>query len=146
MTTFLNCALICALLFILVLYLYQTPNKLTSNKTLTNKALAVQKAQTQLQLQQARHNALNLGIGNQGAQSHCGMPVHRTGPIHNFHQSFAFTINKPNPIIPQMGWRNYYLANFNKYQVPEQDPFAGTPIRNFLNNLENVDNLYKKCL
>jgi hypothetical protein len=141
MTTFLNCALIFSLLFILILYLNQRPNKLTSNNTLTNKELAIQQ-----QAQKARHNALKLGIGNQGVQSHCGMPVHRTGPIHNFHQSFAFTINKPNPIIPQMGWRNYYLANFNKYQVTEQDPFAGTPIRNFLNNLENVDNLYKKCL
>ena len=85
-----------------------------------------------------------------------GMPVHRVGPVHNFHQ--IFNINHcGNPIdkqcqlatptgIPQMGWRNFYLENFNKYQVPNQDPFSGTPIRNFLNNLENVDNIYRKCL
>lgn len=80
-----------------------------------------------------------------------GMPVHRVGPVYNFHQHF----NKYNPRIgaagfcptgiPEMGWRNYYLENYNRDEVKKEDAFAGTPIRNFLDNMENVDNLYRKC-
>jgi hypothetical protein len=96
------------------------------------------------------------------------MPVHRVGPVHNFHQHFnkynpSLTVQHPSSIpqpnqtiedknglayptgIPELGWRNYYLANFSENQVPYQDPFAGTPIRTFLNNMENVQNIYREC-
>ena len=134
-TTFLSCLLVFALVCILIIYLYQIlPSQ--QNKT---------------------HNPNGKGEAffpvifdtcNAGRTS--GMPVHRVGPVINFHQTF----NKYNPAIqyqyktgiPEMGWRNYYLKNFNENQVPPQDPFAGTPIRNFLDNLENVDNIYRKCL
>ena len=95
-----------------------------------------------------------------------GMPVHRVGPVYNFHQHF----NKYSPLItgvrnpasivecgngnapgfaptgiPELGWRNWYLSNYGRNEVPEIDPFAGTMIRNFLDNMENVDNIYRKC-
>jgi hypothetical protein len=76
-----------------------------------------------------------------------GMPVHRVGPIINFHQSF----NKYNKLkgyggptgIPELGWRNYYLENFNKNEVKKEDPFDGISTRNYLNNMENVKNIYR---
>lgn len=96
------------------------------------------------------------------------MPVHHVGPVYNFHQHFnkynpALTVQNPSSIpqsnqtvedhngvayptgIPQMGWRNYYLANYSENQINYQDPFEGTPIRNFLNNMENVQNIYREC-
>jgi len=151
-TTFLSCLLVFALLSILVLYLYQTLPK-TSNSTPTgNKGEAF----------------LPIIFDTCKSQRTSGMPVHRVGPVHNFHQTFnkynpKLTVEHPASIpqypvsmhdlngvgyptgIPEMGWRNFYLANFSQNQVPPQDPFSGTPIRNFLNNLENVDNLYRKC-
>ena len=109
---------------------------------------------------------------NRGSGPHMavpyGNPVHRVGPVYNFHQHFnkynpALTVQNPASIpqpnqtvedrngvayptgIPELGWRNYYLANYSENQVPSQDPFAGTPIRNFLNNMENVQNIYREC-
>lgn len=78
-----------------------------------------------------------------------GMPVHRVGPVYNFHQHF----NKYNPAlgagsptgIPEMGWRNYYLSNYKSDGVEWTDPFSGTPIRTFLDNMENVENIYREC-
>lgn len=82
-----------------------------------------------------------------------GMPVHRIGPIKNFHQSFGKYKNMQNGTykngfpngIPEMAWRNYYLSNFNKNEVSTEDPFAGTIIRNYLDNMENVKNIYRQC-
>lgn len=82
-----------------------------------------------------------------------GMPVHRVGPVINFHQSFGKYKNIQNGTykngfpngIPEMAWRNYYLSNFNHNEVPEQDPFTGTVIRNFLDNMDNVKNIYREC-
>ena len=155
-TTFLSCLLVFALLSVLVLYLYQTlPNSSNpSNSTSTGKK---------------GEAFFPIIFDTCNTQRTSGMPVHRVGPVHNFHQTF----NKYNPAllpnntptgihqtgnqfenryqlaeptgIPEMGWRNFYLSNFSQNQVPPQDPFSGTPIRNFLDNLENVDNLYRKC-
>ena len=95
-------------------------------------------------------------------------PVHRVGPVYNFHQHFnkynpALTVQHPSSIpqgnqtvedrngvayptgIPEMGWRNFYLANYSENQIEYQDPFAGTQIRNFLDNMENVQNIYREC-
>ena len=65
-------------------------------------------------------------------------PVHRVGPVINFHQSFK-------PVLPELGWRNLYLSRYNNSEVPNDTNFDGTIIRNFLNNLDNVDNIYRKC-
>jgi hypothetical protein len=130
-TGFLSCLLVFSLLCILILYLYQVhPSTINKNKSTNDKFLPI------------IFDTCN--INRTGS-----MPVHRVGPVINFHQSF----NNFNPMLtqgmptgnPYMGWRNFYLKNFTKNEVPEQDPFAGTPVRNYLNNLENVDNIYRKC-
>lgn len=136
-TTFLSYLLVFTLICILILYLYQILpqyNNKNTHSTKTTKGEAF--------------FPVIFDTCTMGRKT--GMPVHRVGPVINFHQSF----NKYNPAIqskyntgiPEMGWRNYYLKHFDNYQVPDQDPFAGTPIRNFLNNLDNVDNIYRKCL
>jgi len=131
-TAFLSCLLVFSLLFILILYLYQLhPSSSHKNISSNNKFLPI-----------------IFDTCNSGRTG--GMPVHRVGPVINFHQSFnnfntALTQGMPTG-NPYMGWRDFYLKNFTKNEVPEQDPFAGTPVRNFLNNLENVDNIYRKCL
>ena len=80
-----------------------------------------------------------------------GMPVHRVGPVINFHQHFTKYTTNPTYTtvkgcgIPELGWRNMYLSNYSKNEVPEDDPFSGISTRNFLDNMENVDNIYRKC-
>ena len=131
MDTFLSYFLICALLCVLILYLYQSQSK------------------TSYIPKHLGESFLPIIFDTCTNKRSSGMPVHRVGPIYNFHQSFnksANTLNTNNSTgIHEMGWRNIYLANFTKNQVPIQDPFEGTPVRNFLNNLENVDNIYRKC-
>ena len=83
------------------------------------------------------------------------MPVHPVGPAINFHQHFTKYTTNPtyiavnscgNPTgIPELGWRNMYLSNFSKNEIPEEDPFSGIPTRNYLDNMESVDNIYRKC-
>jgi len=80
-----------------------------------------------------------------------GMPVHRVGPVYNFHQYFNKYPNAfaqlTNPTgTPEMGWRNFYLNNYNNSMVDYTDtPFKNIPTRHFLDNLDNVDNIYRKC-
>jgi hypothetical protein len=82
------------------------------------------------------------------------MPIHRVGPVINFHQHFnKYTTNptyttvkgcgKPTG-IPELGWRNMYISNYTKNEVKDEDPFSGISTRNYLNNMENVDNIYRK--
>jgi hypothetical protein len=81
------------------------------------------------------------GIKNEGLSKgvfYSGQPVHRVGPVINFHQSFK-------PVLHELGWRNYYLNKYNDYEVPKDSNFDGTIIRNFLDNMESVDNIYRKC-
>jgi hypothetical protein len=133
-TSFLSYLLATILIFILILYLYQIlPNTFNTNTTTNNK-----------------DTFIPIIFDTCDMNRKTGMHVHRVGPVINFHQYFNKYNNKIqskyNTGIPEMGWRNYYLKHFDNYQVPEQDPFNGTPIRNFLNNLDNVDNIYRKCL
>ena len=84
-----------------------------------------------------------------------GMPVHSVGPVINFHQHFTKYTTNPtyttvkcggNPTgIPELGWRNMYISNYSKNEIPEDDPFSGIVTRNFLDNMSNVDNIYRKC-
>ena len=72
------------------------------------------------------------------SDSRIGTPVHHIGPVLNFHQKFK-------PELPELGWRNFYLNNYTK-TLPENDTnFEGTPIREYLDNMENVKNLYREC-
>lgn len=151
--TFINCLLLTCIVALLVLYLYQSTPAIWNNN---NKPLG--KPTT-------REAFLPIIFDTCPNARISGMPVHRVGPVHNFHQHF----NKYSPLItcskdpasiperetqctnayptgiPEMAWRNWYLSNYSHNQVPYQDPFAGTSIRNFLNNMESVDNIYRKC-
>ena len=68
------------------------------------------------------------------------MPIHRVGPVYNFHQSFGKYKN-----IPEMAWRNFFLENYSNNHVVEEDPFSQIPTRHFLDNLKSVDNIYRQC-
>ena len=154
-TTFISGLLFASLLAILGLYLYQGTPALHSGKSMNSKNNMVGKSEAFLPVIFDTCPRVRMS----------GMPVHRVGPVHNFHQRF----NKYSPLItcskgaasipevdttctianptgiPELGWRNFYLSQYSQNQVPPQDPFAGTSIRNFLDNMENVDNLYRKC-
>jgi len=153
-TTFISGLLFASLLAILGLYLYQGTPALHSGKSSNSKNSKKSEAFLPVIFDTCPRMRIS------------GMPVHRVGPVHNFHQHF----NKYSPLItcsksassipqedtecttayptgiPEMGWRNWYLSQYSQNQVPPQDPFAGTSIRNFLDNMENVDNIYRKCL
>ena len=84
-----------------------------------------------------------------------GMPVHPVGPAINFHQRFTKYTTNPTYTtvkgcgiptgIPELGWRNMYLSNYSKNEISEEDSFSGIVTRNYLDNMENVDNIYRKC-
>lgn len=134
--TFLGYLLALCLALILVLYLYQ-------NKNIDNKKIKNNKKDT----------FFPVIFDTCPMKRVSGMPVHRVGPVINFHQSFGKYKNMQNGTyingypngIPEMAWRNFYLDNFNRNEVPEQDPFSGTVIRNYLDNMDNVKNLYREC-
>lgn len=153
-TTFISGLLFISILAILGLYLYQSTPALHSNKSRQpNNYRKQSEAFLPIIFDICPH------VRTQG------MPVHRIGPVHNFHQRF----NKYSPLItcsksaasipevetsctsayptgiPEMGWRNLYLLNYSQNQISPEDTFAGTSIRNFLDNMENVDNIYRKC-
>jgi len=153
-TTFISGLLFVSLLAILGLYLYQITPAVHSSTSRNNA------------LNKKSEAFLPIIFDTCPRVRTTGMPVHQVGPVHNFHQHF----NKYSPLItcskgaasipevdttctvanptgiPEMGWRNWYLSHYSQNQVPLQDPFTGTSIRNFLDNLENVDNIYRKCL
>lgn len=153
-TTFISGLLFASLLAILGLYLYQGTPALHSSKSSNSNKNKQSEAFLPIIFDTCPRSRMS------------GMPVHRVGPVHNFHQHF----NKYSPLItcskgaasipevdttcttayptgiPELGWRNLYLSQYSQNQVPPQDPFAGTSIRNFLDNMENVDNIYRKCL
>ena len=132
-TTILSFILAISLIAIIVLIIYQSNPNSNTNKTDKEKFYPI--------IFDTCTHPREQGIHNQGLTQgavYSGMPVHRVGPIINFHQSFK-------PFLPELGWRAIYLNNYNDYQVPPDTNFDGTMIRNFLNNLENVDNIYRKC-
>lgn len=150
-TTFLSYLLTFCLAVILVAYLYQITEG--DNKKINTKNLQTDKNSNLLMMYDK--NKYNINNHEQYNNNHTihkknYMPIHPVGPVRNFHQSFNKYKNMPNvgyPTgIPEMGWRNLYLANYSDYQVVEEDPFSGIPTRNFLNNMENVKNIYReKC-
>lgn len=153
-TTFISGLLFISILTILGLYLYQSTSSLHSSKS--------KKSNNSDKKSEAFFPIIFDTCHRVRMQ---GMPVHRVGPVYNFHQRF----NKYSPLItcsksaasipevetncasayptgiPEMGWRNIYLSNYSQNQIQPEDPFAGTSIRNFLDNMENVDNIYRKC-
>ena len=137
-TTFLSYVLTFSLAIILVVYLYQITDGERLNKNKKNKHIKMEPMITN------HDNDDN----NRMHKKNC-MPIHRVGPVYNFHQSFGKYKHMPcagMPTgIPEMGWRNFFLANYSNNQVVEEDPFEGIPTRNFLDNLESVKNIYREC-
>jgi len=158
-TTFISGLLLLSLIAILGLYLYQETPLLHSKNANAN-------ANANGNRYNKKETFLPIIMDTCLRKKKDGMPVHRTGPVYNFHQHF----NKYSPLItcsrsaanlpevdttctsayptgiPEMGWRNLYLSKYTHNQIPPIDPFSGTSIRNFLDNMENVDNIYRKCL
>ena len=152
-TTFISGLLFVALLAILGMYLYQATPALHSSSSRANN------------INKKGEAFLPVIFDTCPRAKAMGMPVHRVGPVYNFHQHFnkyspaitcskdAASIPQPGTVcttsyptgIPEMGWRNWYLERYSKNEVPAEDPFAGTSVRNYLDNMENVDNLYRKC-
>ena len=129
-TTFLSCVLVVLLLILFSLYIIQLQNKINPIRLKDNFLPVIWDTCTNKRLSSSKN--LPKGV------YYDGMPVHRIGPVMNFHQHFK-------PCLPELGWRNYYLNNYNDYQVPTNTNFDSCIIRNYLNNLENVDNIYRKC-
>jgi hypothetical protein len=133
-TTFLSYLLFLILATVLIVYLYQLMNAGNSGKSMFPRIME-------------KMMPVIFDTCPSGAMG--TMPVHRVGPVINFHQTF----NKYNSAlgaglptgIPEMGWRNFFLAHYNKNLVPKQDPFAGTMVRDYLDNMDNVKNLYREC-
>jgi len=57
------------------------------------------------------------------------------GPSVNFHQNF-----KSN--LPELGWRRWWIKNKTKNKVNPDVNFNGTSVRQYLNNMDNVKNIY----
>ena len=157
--TFISFFLLFCLTLLLIMYLNQNMKK-QPIKHINKPIYQINKNNSNILIHSNKNNDNNYVITNpfdicKNART-SGMPVHPTGPAINFHQHFTKYTTNPSYIsvktcgnptgIPELGWRNMYLANFSKNQIPEEDPFIGIPTRNYLDNMENVDNIYRKCL
>jgi hypothetical protein len=147
-TTFLSYCLTLFLVIILIAYLHQTTNQTLKNSNNSNNSQN-KKLNNSDKILIMNYNEI-LNKENQDNRLHKKklMPIHPVGPVYNFHQHFNKYKNIPGtgyPTgIPEMGWRNLFLSNYSDNQVVEEDSFSGTPIRAFLDNLDNVKNLYRE--
>jgi hypothetical protein len=151
--SFINYLLFLCLALILITFLYQNNNKFKKIKNYQN-----YQPNTRKVIQHINVTPNNLELSNVPNQytifRNSGMPIHRVGPVINFHQHFnKYTTNPTyttvkgcgNPTgIPELGWRNMYISNYTHNEVKDEDPFSGISTRNYLNNMENVDNIYRK--
>jgi len=152
--SFFNYLLCLSLVLVLILYLYQN---MILNKKQNIKINHINLKNTETQHLQNLQNLQNLHQKQTNIWTTCktGMPVHTVGPAINFHQRFTKYSNNPTYTtvkgcgiptgIRELGWRNFFLFNYSKNEIPEEDPFSGIITRNYLNNMENVDNIYRKC-
>jgi hypothetical protein len=155
-TTFLSYVLTFCLAVILVVYLYQITEDSNSKKINTKHLQTDKNGNISVMMYDKNKNSIHNNIHNSytkynnkhSVHKKNYMPVHPVGPVHNFHQSFNKYKNSPDagyPTgIPEMGWRNLYLANYSDNLVVEEDPFSGIPTRHFLDNLDNVKNIYRE--
>ena len=158
---FLQYLLFLCLALILIVYLYQNDKKMKHHKVKkTGQHINVTpKLHIDAYAAQAAHAAQAAptfqNIPNQYTIfKNTGMPIHRVGPVINFHQHFnKYTTNPTyttvkgcgSPTgIPELGWRNMYISNYTKDEVKIEDPFSGIVTRNYLDNMTNVDNIYRQ--
>lgn len=112
---FFSCLLCIIILFLLILYLHQS-SKISQNNTITKIPSITKQPSRYIIYNQSRPRPW--------------------GPVINFHQSFT------NNNIPELRMRNYYNDIKNSSNVKWTDQFEGTIIRNYLDNLDNVKNIY----
>ena len=150
---FLQYLLFLCLALILIVYLYQNNTKFKKSKAHHHPHNNTNKV-----IQHINVTPKHLELSNIPNQytifRNSGMPIHRVGPVINFHQHFnKYTTNPTYTTIkgcgsptgiPELGWRNMYISNYTKDEVKEEDPFSGIVTRNYLDNMQNVDNIYRK--
>lgn len=69
------------------------------------------------------------------------MPIKRNlGPYYNFHEIFNKNLN--NLKFKELGWRNWWDKNKRKNKLNSKTGFEGTIIKNYLNNLDNTNNMF----
>ena len=150
---FLQYLLFLCLALILIVYLYQNNTKFKKIKAHHHPHNNTNKV-----IQHINVTPKHLELSNIPNQytifRNSGMPIHRVGPVINFHQHFnKYTTNPTYTTIkgcgsptgiPELGWRNMYISNYTKDEVKEEDPFSGIVTRNYLDNMQNVDNIYRK--
>lgn len=62
--------------------------------------------------------------------------TNQRGVLVGFHEQFKRT-------LPELGWRSFYLRNFNGLNSMESDNKSKTVANNYLSCLSNTDNVYK---
>lgn len=62
--------------------------------------------------------------------------TNQRGVAVGFHEQFK-------RLLPELGWRSFYLRNFDGLNALEQDTKSKTVADNYLSCLSNTDNVYK---
>lgn len=139
---FINVFLLLFVVNIIGLYIYQqyqNPNEKLSLEMDINNVL-----------QDAEYVHLNCNKNKIDPNCHLDREANRKlGPVHEFHQKFNKQLYNLDSKHQQknadpLGWRKRYILKNNKYLVPNDTNFEGIATRNFLNQLENTDNIYRK--
>ena len=147
-TQFISLFLLVFVINIIGLYIYQQNNKSVNNELnneLNNSGEEAMYIHSILN-NNANHNTNN----NVVSSCHLDIEAARVlGPVHNFHQKFNKQLYNLDTKYQQknadpLGWRKRYLIKNNKFLVPTDKNFDNISTKNFLNNLENVDNIYRK--
>jgi hypothetical protein len=139
---FINVFLLLFIVNIIGLYIYQQYHNPNEKKILNVDINNV--------LKDAEYVHLNCNTLKADPNCHLDREAKRKlGPVHNFHQKFNQQLYNLDTKYQQknadpLGWRKRYILKNNKYLVPNDTNFNGTVTRNFLNQLENTDNIYRK--
>ena len=136
---FINLFLLLFIINIIGLYIYQqnNPKLEDNNQNIVN------------EIEYLHLNKINT-TPKKSSSCHLDQEANRVlGPVHNFHEKFNKRLYNLDDKYKQkhadpLGWRKRYLLNNNKYLVPNDNNFEGILTKNYLNQLENTDNLYRK--
>jgi len=137
---FINLFLLLFIVNLIGLYIYQQGNDDLVNEDKSNIVNEVE------------YLHLNTLETNRKSNSSCHLDQEANrilGPIHNFHEKFNKKLYNFDSKFKQknadpLGWRKRYILKNNKYLVPEDKNFEGILTKNYLNQLESTDNLYRK--
>jgi hypothetical protein len=133
MDKFLNTVIIIFLINIILVYLYQ--NLIKTEENSINEKNNVK--QTNINNQILKEN---ISCQKDWVKTHNFNKDRVLGPVYNFHQTFNDKLN--NPKLRELGWRKYYLRNYNKSLDKNSNVFKNTVMDNYLSNLESNRNVY----